>query len=154
MKLLSNIVLVLLALSASTDAKPASPEVKPHDIGPYGEFGEPAFCGPGDQWAVGSFLTGLNLKVEESQDSPSGALAILGAIAGRRLDDDTGANSVRMQCATPLAALQTRPCEAAPAHIPRPVQVHVRRGGRVPVPRRLDVHGSGCRHGWIGVVLP
>ena len=30
MKLLSNIVIVLLALSASTDAKPASPEVKPH----------------------------------------------------------------------------------------------------------------------------
>ena len=30
MKLLSNIIIVLLALSASTDAKPASPEVKPH----------------------------------------------------------------------------------------------------------------------------
>ena len=38
MKLLSNIVIVLLALSASTDAKPASPEVKPHGDPPAGGF--------------------------------------------------------------------------------------------------------------------
>ena len=36
MKLLSNIIIVLLALSASTDAKPASPEVKPHGDPPAG----------------------------------------------------------------------------------------------------------------------